>query len=83
MSIALTTFTQLHRSGCRKIEIGSGNWERSIPKDTETSAAIQYLKEAGPRPNNELPVEGLGENVRQRIGSLNIPVDMPAVDISR
>lgn len=43
-----------------------------MPKDTDKSDAIVYLRENGPSPKRELPVESLGENVRRRIGSLNI-----------
>lgn len=43
-----------------------------MPKDTDKSDAIVYLRKNGPSPKRELPVESLGENVRRRIASLNI-----------
>lgn len=43
-----------------------------MPKDTAKSDAIIYLRENGPSPKRDLPVESLGEQVRRRIGSLNI-----------
>lgn len=43
-----------------------------MPKKPADSPAVVYLTENGPSPTKELPVRSFGENVRERIGRLNI-----------